>query len=112
MVFHGLILAFLLYFESAETEVIDIVRPPVVKAILVNENPQARNEERQQEQQRAEQQRQELAADLDQLGDATEEEFQELKMDLIAGFDNLGDALGDIRVPTDVDVETEPIDGN
>ncbi len=60
---HSLLIAFLLYFERAETEALDLVRPPVVKAILVNQNPQARNEQLQQQQradnQRAEQQRQE-----------------------------------------------------
>ena len=44
VVFHSLIIGFLLYFERADSEVIDVIRPPVVKAILVNENPQAVNE--------------------------------------------------------------------
>lgn len=70
---HGAILVALFYFQQANTEVIDIVRPPAVKALLVSENPQARNEQMQQQrlarqqqdqraaQQRAEQQRQEEA---------------------------------------------------
>jgi colicin import membrane protein len=49
VLFHSLIIGFVLYFERAETEVLDVVRPPVVKAILVNENPQARNEQVQQQ---------------------------------------------------------------
>jgi len=49
VLFHSLIIGFVLYFERAETEVLDIIRPPVVKAILVNENPQARNEQVQQQ---------------------------------------------------------------
>jgi colicin import membrane protein len=62
---HGSVIAALLYFQQADTEVIDIVRPPSVKALLVNENPQARNEQVQQRQaqqereQRAERERQE-----------------------------------------------------
>lgn len=62
---HGLVLAALFYFQQADTEVIDIVRPPAVKALLVNENPQARNErvlqQREAQQQRQERQRQEEA---------------------------------------------------
>jgi len=60
---HGSVLAALFYFQQADTEVIDIVRPPAVKALLVNENPQARNErvlqQRQAQQERQERQRQE-----------------------------------------------------
>lgn len=63
---HGSVLAALFYFQQADTEVIDIVRPPSVKALLVNENPQARNEQalqqrqaQQQREQRAERERQE-----------------------------------------------------
>lgn len=62
---HGSVLAALFYFQQADTEVIDIVRPPAVKALLVNENPQARNErvlqQREAQQQRQERQRQEAA---------------------------------------------------
>ncbi len=62
---HGSVLAALFYFQQADTEVIDIVRPPAVKALLVNENPQARNarvlQQRQAQQQRQERQRQEEA---------------------------------------------------
>ncbi len=62
---HGSVLAALFYFQQADTEVIDIVRPPAVKALLVNENPQARNErvlqQRQAQQERQERQRQETA---------------------------------------------------
>ncbi len=62
---HGSVLAALFYFQQADTEVIDIVRPPSVKALLVNENPQARNErvlqQRQAQQERQERQRQEAA---------------------------------------------------
>lgn len=62
---HGSVLAALFYFQRADTEVIDIVRPPAVKALLVNENPQARNErvlqQRQSQQERQERQRQEEA---------------------------------------------------
>ncbi len=62
---HGSVLAALFYFQQADTEVIDIVRPPAVKALLVNENPQARNErvlqQRQAQQERQERQRQEAA---------------------------------------------------
>jgi len=51
VVLHGSVLAALFYFQQADTEVIDIVRPPSVKALLVNENPQARNEQAQQQRQ-------------------------------------------------------------
>ncbi len=59
VLFHSLIIGFVLYFERAETEVLNVIRPPVVKAILVNENPQARNEQVQQQQelQRVQEQR-------------------------------------------------------
>jgi colicin import membrane protein len=75
VLFHSLIIGFVLYFERAETEVLDVIRPPVVKAILVNENPQARNEQVQQQreiqrvqdqratQRRAEQQQQQQQAE-------------------------------------------------
>ncbi len=69
MLFHGLVLLALFYFQQANTEVIDIVRPPSVKALLVAENPQEKNAELQQqretqrvqEQRREEQRRQEQA---------------------------------------------------
>lgn len=63
---HVSVLAALLYFQQADTEVINVVRPPSVKALLVNENPQARNDQvlqqrqaQQQREQRAERERQE-----------------------------------------------------
>lgn len=55
-------------------------------------------------------QREELAADLDRLGDATAEEFNEMKRSIADGFDRMGEAIGNIRIPVDIDVETEPID--
>ena len=61
---HGLILGSLPILQRAESEVLDVVRPPAVKALLVQENPQARNEQIQQQrvqQQRQEQQREEQA---------------------------------------------------
>ncbi len=68
MLLHGIIFAALFYFQQANTEVIDIVRPPAVKALLVAENPQAKNEalqrqqaQRVQDQRREEQRRQEQA---------------------------------------------------
>lgn len=62
LVMHGLIIGTLLFLQQADSEVLDVVRPPVVKALLVAENPQTRNEQIQQqrqEQQRQEQRRQE-----------------------------------------------------
>ena len=56
-----------------------------------------------------EQQRQELAADLDRLGEATEAEFAEMKMTLVEGFNSIGDALGNLRVPTDIDVDVDTV---
>ncbi len=69
VLFHGLVVLALLYFQQANTEVIDIVRPPAVKALLVAENPQEKNAELQQQRQaqreqdlrREEQRRQEQA---------------------------------------------------
>lgn len=65
---HALIFVALFYYQQASTEVIDMVRPPSVKALLVAENPQAKNEELQrqqtqrvQDQRREEQRRQEQA---------------------------------------------------
>lgn len=46
---HGAVLGTLLLFQQAESEVLDVVRPPAVKALLVAENPQARNERVQQQ---------------------------------------------------------------
>lgn len=78
--FHSVILALLLYLQSSRSpEALELVQPTVVKALLIQENPQVANErkrvERQQQQQRtreqevarqaaeAERQRQEQAAD-------------------------------------------------
>lgn len=69
VLFHGLVLLALFFFQQANTEVIDIVRPPSVKALLVAENPQTKNAELQQQRQaqrlqdqrREEQRRQEQA---------------------------------------------------
>ena len=56
-----------------------------------------------------EQQREALGRELDQLGDATEEGFIDLRNNIVEAFRNLGDAIGDIRIPVDVDVETRPV---
>lgn len=60
---HGVIFASLLWVQRASTEVLNVERPPVVKAVLVQENPQARNErveqQRLEDQRAAEQQRRE-----------------------------------------------------
>lgn len=87
---HGSVIAALLYFQQADTEVIDIVRPPSVKALLVNENPQARNEQVQQRQaqqvreQRAEQERQERqrqeAARAEQQREQAERQAEEQRV--------------------------------
>jgi colicin import membrane protein len=87
---HASVIAALLYFQQADTEVIDIVRPPSVKALLVNENPQARNEQVQQRQaqqereQRAEQERQERqrqeAARAEQQREQVEREAEEQRV--------------------------------
>jgi len=57
LLIHGLIIGSLLILQRVDSEVLDVVRPPAVKALLVEENPQARNQQVQQ--QRSEQQRQE-----------------------------------------------------
>jgi colicin import membrane protein len=87
---HGSVIAALLYFQQADTEVIDIVRPPSVKALLVNENPQARNEQVQQRQaqqereQRAERERQEQqrqeAARAEQQREQAEQRAEEQRV--------------------------------
>lgn len=60
---HGAVLGALLLFQQAESDVLDVVRPPAVKALLVAENPQARNERVQQQnlQQQREREQQEQA---------------------------------------------------
>tara|TARA_R110002072_G_scaffold278758_1_gene440646 strand:+ start:44160 stop:44987 length:828 start_codon:yes stop_codon:yes gene_type:complete len=60
---HGLILGSVFLMQRADSEVLNVVRPPAVKALLVAENPQARNERVQQQvqQQRADEQRREEA---------------------------------------------------
>ncbi len=59
--FHSLLLALLLYLQSnRNTDALELIQPTVVKALLVQENPQVTNErkrvERQQQQQRDRQQ--------------------------------------------------------
>lgn len=88
---HGVVLGVVLMFQQAESEVLDVVRPPAVKALLVAENPQARNErvqqqtqqqreqqqreqQRQQEQQRQEQARQEAARQEEARQEAARQE--------------------------------------
>ncbi|MEX0618051.1 MAG: cell envelope integrity protein TolA [Pseudohongiellaceae bacterium] len=87
--FHTLVLAALLYLQrDNRTDVLDIETPPVIKAVLVAENPQVRNEElerqrltriedqRLREQREAEQQRQadlERQRQLEQERQAAEE---------------------------------------
>lgn len=64
---HGLILGSVFLMQRADSEVLNVVRPPAVKALLVAENPQTRNERVQQQvqqqiqQQRADEQRREEA---------------------------------------------------
>jgi len=59
--FHSVILALLLYLQSSRSpEALELVQPTVVKALLIQENPQVANErkrlERRQQQQRAREQ--------------------------------------------------------
>lgn len=56
---HGSVLASLFYFQRANTEVLDVIRPPSVKANLVGENPQVKQAlvQQQQQQRRVEEQR-------------------------------------------------------
>lgn len=68
MLLHALIFVALFYMQQANTEVIDITITPAVKALLVAENPQAKNADLQrqqaqrvQDQRREEQRRQEQA---------------------------------------------------
>lgn len=65
---HGLILGSLFLFQRVNSEVVDVVRPTVIKALLVEENPQIRNERVQQQvtQQRAEEQRRQEQARQEQ----------------------------------------------
>jgi colicin import membrane protein len=62
LLLHGLILAGILYMERASSQqVTELVRPPAVRALLVEENPQVCNErvqQQQQQQQEAARQRQ------------------------------------------------------
>ena len=74
VLFHGLVLLALFYFQQANTEVIDIVRPPSVKALLVAENPQEKNADIQQQrqaqrvqEQRREEQRQQAQAEAQRV---------------------------------------------
>lgn len=56
-----------------------------------------------------EEQRREFGEALDRLGDATAEGFQDARDGIVNAFSDLGDAIRDIRVPVDVDVQTEPV---
>lgn len=51
LLLHGSVIGALLFFQRAETQVIEIVQPPSVKANLVGENPQARNQQIQEQKQ-------------------------------------------------------------
>lgn len=75
---HVLIFVALFYYQQASTEVIDIVRPQVVKALLVAENPQAKNAElqRQQQAQRVQDQRREEQRRVEQEQAQRREETQ------------------------------------
>lgn len=60
VIFHGLVLALLLYLQSDNrTEVLELVQPTVIKALFIDENPQVRNQQALERQriERAEQQR-------------------------------------------------------
>ena len=69
--FHSVILALLLYLQSSKSpEALELVQPTVVKALLIQENPQVANErkrlERRQQQQRARDQEVAQAAEAEQ----------------------------------------------
>lgn len=80
---HGAVLAALLLFQQAESEVLDVVRPPAVKALLVSENPQARNERVQQQnlQQQRERERQEQARQQQQREQQERERQEQLRQE-------------------------------
>ena len=71
--FHSVILALLLYLQSSKSpEALELVQPTVVKALLIQENPQVANErkrlERRQQQQRVQEQEvAQQAVDAEQL---------------------------------------------
>ncbi len=80
VVLHCSVLASLFVFQRANTEVLDVVSPPAIKATLVGENPQVKNSQVQQqtqtrrvEEQRAEQRR----AEEQQIAAREEQQRQE-----------------------------------
>lgn len=80
LLLHGAIVGAVLYMERASTQTVLTIQPPAVKAILVQENPQARNErvqQQRQEQQRQEQQRQEQQRQEQQRRQQEEQRAQE-----------------------------------
>jgi len=87
LLLHGLVVAAVFWMEQASTESVEVVRPPSVQAVLVEENPQQRNEQirqqreeqqrRQEQQRREEQQRQEEAERQAELEARRERERQE-----------------------------------
>lgn len=81
VVLHCSVLASLFVFQRANTEVLDVVSPPAIKATLVGENPQVKNSQVQQqrqarrvEEQRAEQRR---AEEQQQIAAREEQQRQE-----------------------------------
>ena len=73
--FHSLILAVLMYFQSSSgPEALELVQPTVVKALLVQENPQVANERKRLE--RQQQQQQQRVREQDDARRAAEAERQ------------------------------------
>jgi len=83
MLLHALIFVALFYMQQANTEVIDVIRPATVKALLVAENPQAKNEalQRQQQAQRVQDQRRQEQARAET---AQREELQRREAEQVA----------------------------
>ena len=78
--FHGLLLAFLLYLQTARApEALELVQPSVIKALFIDENPQVVNEKnvQRQRQERTEQQR--VAREQEQRKVQQEQEVAQLQ---------------------------------
>tara|TARA_B110000858_G_scaffold175921_1_gene209708 strand:+ start:703 stop:1560 length:858 start_codon:yes stop_codon:yes gene_type:complete len=76
--FHSVILALLLYLQSSKSpEALELIQPTVVKALLVNENPQLANERKRLERQQQQRTREREAAQQAAADASAEKQRQE-----------------------------------
>jgi len=100
--FHSVILALLLYLQSSKSsEALELIQPTVVKALLIQENPQVANErkrlERVQQQQRAREQEAAAAAAADRAAEAERQRQEQAAADARAEEQRKARELASLR---------------